>query len=223
MAALAAALLLAGAHDGQAGADESHTGDLLAVRLIGGVSSFGDTTATNAGTIVNKHSEDLVGTASIALGYDWSKKGLPFRSELEYGYRFRFDYDLRVLGGTNSDFEQNVSSHVVMANVYYDFDTDTRLTPYLGFGIGWARHVSESEQIKLIGSATESREDETDNFAWSLQAGILWRLGQDWRAEAAYRYVNLGETANGPFGDGTRVENDSYTSHDIVLGIVYAF
>ena len=220
LAAGAAALLPAHA---SADAEKPHTGDVLAVRLIGGLSDFGETDVSNGGTLIDKHSSDHVGAGSVALGYDWSRKGLPFRSELEYAYRYRFDHDLRVFGGTDSDFERDVSSHVVMANVFYDIGTGTRFTPYVGLGVGWARHVAAAEQSKLLGGPKETRDDTTDNLAWSLHAGILYRLGRDWHLEAAYRYVDFGEVSSGPFSDGTTVGTDSYTSHDLVLGILYAF
>jgi opacity protein-like surface antigen len=203
--------------------EESHSGDLLALRLIGGLSGVGDTAVNTTGTIIEKNSDDDVGAISVALGYDWSKKGMPFRSELEYSYRFRFDYDVRVSGGTDSDFENNVSTHSLMANFFYDFETGTRFTPFVGFGLGWVRNVADSEQTKLFGGAKQTREVATDNFGWSLHAGVLWRLGRDWRVEGAYRYVDLGEINVGPFGDGAIVQTASYTSHDVILGVLYAF
>ncbi|MCH7729106.1 MAG: hypothetical protein IH991_21880, partial [Planctomycetes bacterium] len=95
-----------------------------------------DVSINGSGTLSEKSGDqELLGFA-VSLGYDWSKKGLPFRSELEYTYRPRFDFDTRVRAGTDSDFENNVSSHMVTANVFYDIKTQTRSTPYIGVGIG---------------------------------------------------------------------------------------
>ena len=222
-AVLATGLVVLACERASAEADRSHSGDILAVRLIGGFSGVGKSAVNDAGTIIEKNSDDQVAVAAVALGYDWSKKGLPFRSEIEYGYRIRFDYDVRVFGGTDSDFESNVSTHTLAAHIYYDIETGTRFTPFVGVGVGWAHNVADTEQTRLIGGAKESHETATDNFTWSLHAGLHWRLGRDWRFEMAYRYTDLGEINAGPFSDGATVTIDSYTSHDVVFGILYAF
>ncbi len=204
-------------------ADLSHTGDLLTLRVIGGFSGVGDTDVVNGGTTVERNVDDLVGGASLSLGYDFSKKGLPFRGDIEYAYRVRFDYDIRIFGGTNADFENNLSTHSVLANLYYDFWTYGKFSPYVGFGLGWARNTSDVEQTKLIGGTKETREESTDNFAWALHAGVNYRLGRNWRFECAYRYSYLGDISSGTFSDGSRVSTDTFTSHDVILGVTYAF
>ncbi len=204
-------------------ADPSHSGDLLSLRGIGGFSGVGDTDVINGGTTVERNVDDLVGGFSLALGYDFSKKGLPFRGEIEYAYRVRFDYDIRIFGGTNADFENNLSTQSVLASLYYDFWQSGNYAPFVGFGLGWARNTSDVEQTKLVGGIKEKSEESTDNFAWVLHAGVNYSLGRDWRLELAYRYSYLGDVSSGTFSDGSRVSTDTYTSHDVVIGITYAF
>jgi outer membrane immunogenic protein len=221
-AVVLAMCLAGGAATALARADKSHTGDIFAFRLVGGVSAVDDV-SINSGTLSSTHDSDQVGGLALAIGYDWSKKGLPFRSEIEYTYRFRFDFDARVNGGTDSDFENDLSSHALMVNVFYDFETGSKWIPFVGAGIGWVRHVSATEQTKLLGGAKENRDDEIDNFAWSLNLGLHYKMGRDWAFEASYRYINMGEVSSGPFSDGAIFEADSYEPHDIMLGIVYRF
>ena len=42
-------------------------------------------------------------------------------------------------GGGVEDAVDNLMSHNVFANLYYDYRTDSKFTPYVGFGIGFAQ------------------------------------------------------------------------------------
>jgi opacity protein-like surface antigen len=170
-----------------------------------------------------KNDTDQVGGGGFAIGYDWRGKGLPMRSEIEYVYRFRFDFDTRVNGGTDSDFEMNISTHSVMLNVYYDYVMSGSFTPYVGVGLGWSRNSSEGIQNKLDGNARQDNDHEEDNFAWSLMLGVNWDFAQNWRFKMGYRFIHLGDIESGQFPDGGVVGAEDYTSHDVTLGITYRF
>jgi len=205
-------------------------GDYVALRLVGGVSAVdGVSDNGDSGTLEIRNDDDFVAGAGIAIGYDWSRNNLPVRTELEYTYRYRFDFDTRVnggTGGTNSGVANNLSTHTVMLNAFYDIDTGTRIKPYAGAGIGWARNVSDANHTKLNilnFCCDETREDSRDNFAWSVQAGMVYRLADDWRIELGYRYIDLGEVDGGAFTTGTLISADDYTSHDVLFSVIYRF
>ncbi len=202
-------------------ADEK-TGDYVAVRAIGGISTVDGITENASGPLTENNSDDVVAGLGIALGYDWSAKGLPFRSEIAYHHRFRFDLDLRIDDNVAGDgFENNLSTHVVLVNLFYDIDLGPDWRPFVGFGVGWARNTSDVLRTPLIAGASEQREDTSDNLAWTAGLGIAYRWSDAWRLEFAYRYIDLGTVEMGPYNNGTVIEADDYVSHDIILGVQF--
>ena len=196
-------------------------GDYVAIRLIGGVSSIGSTSANASGLQIEQDSDEVAG-AGIALGYDWSAKGLPIRSELAYHHRFRFDYNNRIIGASSTRYENNLSTHAVLVNAVYDIDIGSSWTPYAGGGVGWARHWSGIERQTPVGTV-ETRDDATDNFIWSVMAGVTYKFAENWDFEVGYRYIQLGDVNRRPFGDGVTLSGTGYTSHDLILGALYRF
>ena len=87
--------------------------------------------------------------AGLALGYRLGN----FRAEGEYLYRSSIhestdapydsatNYDPSMDPGfqTVMDGVDDVLSHNVFANLYYDFHSDSKFTPYLGIGVGFAK------------------------------------------------------------------------------------
>ena len=53
--------------------------------------------------------------------------------------------------------------------------------------------------------------------------GLRVAITDSWVGEIGYRYIDMGNIDSGTFTSGDRVVGEDYTSHDIVLGIVYLF
>ncbi len=203
---------------------DKELGDYVAIRAIGGISTVDGFSENASGPLIENNTDDLVAGIGIALGYDWAAKGLNLRSEIAYHYRFRFDFDVRIDDGVSGDgFENNLSTHVVLVNLFYDIDLGADWRPYVGVGVGWARNVSDVERTPLIAGASEQREDTSDNIAWTAGLGVAYRWSDTWRFELGYRYIDLGTVEMGPFANGTVVEAEDYVSHDIVLGVQWRF
>jgi opacity protein-like surface antigen len=201
-------------------ASSSNSGDYLSVLLIGGVSAVDDVT-TSAGTLQLRNDADEVGAMGITLGYNWAKKGLPIRSEIEYHYRARFDFDTRVLG--SAGYENQLSTHALLANVYGDYQMSDRWALFAGGGIGWAQNVSDVARVPTAGGSKTELVTRTNNFTWNLALGVIWSFAKNWDAEFRYRYIDLGEVESGPHVGGTTIRAESYTSHDLILGLTYRF
>jgi len=82
---------------------------------------------------------------SAALGFQYAKT----RTELEYR-RFDLDADEVALTGgaapaTITD-AGDITAQAIMSNVYFDFVNSSRLTPYIGVGVGGARVENELGQ-----------------------------------------------------------------------------
>ena len=186
--------------------------------------------------------------AGVALGYRLGS----FRVEGEYFYRGT-TYDGRDVAGGGSvsdDVTQDkvaqelafieggvddVLSHNFFANLYYDYRSDSKFTPYLGVGIGLARvsvayrtrwqcstdledievfdpGQGEALNQELTGVLTYDRARMSDTlFGYQALAGVDYQVSEPFTIGLKFRYAMFGE-----FED----ESD-YTSlrgHDPVIG-----
>ena len=124
-----------------------------------------------------------------------------------------------------------------MANGYIDLGTWMCLTPFIGAGVGYARHsVTGFSDVGYISDGTTgfgyaANSDFAEwKFAWAVHAGVAYNVNNNFKMELAYRYLNFGnvntsiiDCANGgcSTGGGPRAY---YTfreidSHDIKLGM----
>lgn len=128
------------------------------------------------------------------------------RAEVEYGLLNKTHNTVKAL---QSSVELQTQLQTVMANVYYDLDTGTAVTPYLGVGVGYAR-IEE----KAFDKTTE------DNLAWNIGVGVSVNLTYNVDVEAGYRY-----TAYGKIKDRTPDEyaKRNYHSQEFLLGVRYTF
>ena len=198
----------------------SNTGDYLSFLIIGGHSEVSDS-KTSSGILQVRNDFDQIGGLGVAIGYNWAKKGLPIRSEIEYHYRARFDFDTRV--ANSAGYENQLSTHSLMVNAYGDYPLSDRWALFAGGGVGWAQNVSDVDRVTLIQGPKSELVTRTNNFAWNLALGVIWSFAESWDAEFRYRYIDLGEVESGPHIDGTTITGGSYTSHDFILGITYRF
>lgn len=164
----------------------------------------------------------VIGAAAM-VGYHWSKHGLPVRTELEYTHRFQLDFDTVASGPPKVGYKTDVTSDTVMLNLYLDISTDYWWRPYLGVGLGWSRNHADSQRGDSSSLARPKSNNAVNNFAFSAAAGLRFAITSDWVGEIGYRYIDLGEIDTGAFSTGDRITADNYTSHDLVLGLVYAF
>ena len=219
--AVLSALALASTASAQSSpTSSSHSGDYLSFLMIGGASNVDDVT-TSSGTLELRNDVDEVAALGFALGYNWAKKGVPIRTEIEYHYRARFDFDTRVTG--SAGYENQLSTHSVLVNAYGDYQLNDRWAVFAGGGLGWAQNVSDVARVPTGGGAKTERVDRKNNFAWNTALGVIWSFAQNWDAEFRYRYIDLGEVESGPHSDGTIIKAQSYTSHDLIIGITYRF
>ncbi|HEY7248717.1 MAG TPA: outer membrane beta-barrel protein [Xanthobacteraceae bacterium] len=95
------------------------------------------------------------------------------------------------------------SAWVVMANAYVDLGTWWCLTPFIGAGVGAARHTIAGFTdtgfpfgFSALGFAsTANSGNNSDNkwtMAWALHAGVAYNVTNNVKIELAYRYINFG-------------------------------
>ena len=111
----------------------------------------------------------------------------------------------------------------MLVNVYGDYQMNARWALFAGGGIGWAQNVSDVARVPIGAGAKTELVTRTNNFTWNFAAGVIWSFARNWDAEFRYRYIDLGEVESGPHPGGTTIRADSYTSHDLILGLTYRF
>jgi opacity protein-like surface antigen len=122
-----------------------------------------------------------------------------------------------------------IASAVFLANGYVDLGTWYGVTPFVGAGLGFARHSLGSTFDASIGNngGGYSQPSAQTNFAWALMAGLGFNVNDRLKLEASYRYLDMGTiTGNAivcqPVGvTGCGLEQQSYklASHDLRFGM----
>lgn len=189
-------------------------------------------------TIVDGTLHDNVAGLRVAYGVQmdmpqwWGK----VRGEIEYSY----NGEAKERGSTTIDaWGQNVHlnwrektrSMGVMANAYYEFDTKTKVSPYIGAGLGWARLKTSAngEILNIIvgGTSTNipfSGSEHRNNLAWNVQAGLSYTITRNWVMDLGYRYTDLGHTKSSSVTDsGTSSAKYKIRTQEVSLGVRYHF
>jgi len=196
-------------------------GRYLGLRFIGAYAEVQDSKSTGfTGELQVNHDEDLVAGNALILGYRW--KSLPLRTEIEVGYRYRFDYDARDVGATIG-YENNLSTVTGLFNAAYEYRNSSDFTPYIGGSIGWAQNNSNVERNNINTGDIEKYQNGEHNFAWGTMIGMTWRFSKHWDLDLGYRYINLGEVDTGFSGIGTQIEAENHVSHDVLFAVNYRF
>jgi len=159
-----------------------------------------------AGSEKEKFDDNVLG-GSFAYGV----KAGDVRAELELNIRDKAEK-------TNTDdgesWKNSLENNSVMLNAYYDIDTGTKFTPYVGAGIGMAR--LKGKVAEADGSISKSE----TSFAWQVGAGVTYAMTDNVSLDAGYRYTDSGDVTIKE--DWGKAKFDS-TSHEFLLGARYAF
>ena len=122
------------------------------------------------------------------------------------------DLELNGIPQGDRDADGDIDAFIFLINGFYDIDTGTKLTPYLGGGIGFARL-----DINDLFVAGIVRGDEDDTvFAYQAAGGMAYEITEQIVADLSYRFVATSE----PEFDG--LEGD-YNSHNLVAAIRFSF
>lgn len=167
-----------------------------------------DADLTGAG-INSSLDSDLGFGISAAVGNAY---GNNWRSEAELNYR-RSNVDS--IGGSAGSGD--TSAFGLMVNGYYDFQTDTVWTPYLGAGIG-AASVSYNGVSPVGGSRIDDRDW---GFAYQGIAGVGYAINDQAQAFTEYRYVRTNDL-DFRTDSGVDVEAESGENR-IMVGLRWSF
>lgn len=164
------------------------------------------------------------GVAGLGGGYGFGN-GLRLGTELRYR-----EFDAGGLShagfGAPVSADGSVTSTTLMTNLSYDFILrSSKLRPYVKGGIGAAWNEAEADMLGLERSAgwgIYSSATDTQ-FAWSLGAGLAYPIDDCLSLTAEYQYIDLGSAETGVDINGHRMRFDDLGSHEMTLGLRYAF
>jgi opacity protein-like surface antigen len=142
-------------------------------------------------------------TISTDLGFVGGRFGVGysifgFRPELSVGYR---------MANIKDQDDQSVTSIDVIASVYYDVDTGSDITPYIGIGGGMSNVTVKEGNTKTVWA-----------LAFQGAAGIGYALTEDLTLTLGYRLTG---TMEATFEDKSKL--GMALGHNVELGIRYSF
>jgi len=199
---------------------------------------------------LGSHTDNTFG-GSIAIGYDFSKKfNVPVRTELEYAafstaeakHHQRIVFD-------DTDHEdlwnkQTYQIQTLFINAYWDINTGTKFTPYLGAGLGMGFIGTKARDWGASYNPADPYgpdRDEFDNpinkktrtnFAWNIGAGVGYDITDNWTIDAGYRFVGLGSVKsgnnreyddNGDFLGNSWFKTRNLYHHQFAIGLRFTF
>lgn len=172
---------------------------------------------------------------ALAIGYNFQPNfGAPVRTEIEYAMRSESEgeysdayYDGPVLIQTSGSMNFNVQS--VFVNMYFDIDTGTQFTPYVGGGLGVAI-IDTDGKFKVtedgVTSFDNSASNSETNFAFNLAAGVGYDVTDNFTLDLGYRYADFGEGETGNVIDVSNVSlkgEARIVAHEVLFGLRYEF
>lgn len=177
--------------------------------------------ADNSGSVNGSTDFDPGTSLAGAIGYSFGRGddfGLryldDFRVEVEF---LRQENDINDFGSVSAgngpgDSDNQTALSAFMVNAYYDYDTGTAWTPYIGGGVGAAIVDFEAS------SGGNSVVDDTDTvFAYQARAGIGYEISPSTVLSVGYRFF----ATEDPEFDGTgggRFDSE-YLSHTVEAGL----
>lgn len=151
---------------------------------------------------------------SGAVGYEFAPA---LRGEVEITHRNNDVKSIDVNGVEQIARAGHTASTAYMFNGYYDIDTGTAYTPYLGAGLGVAHVNAKSNVPGSIISVTGS----DTVFAYQAMAGLEYELDTNFGIYGEYRYFSSRKArVKDSLGGKHRVGNDV---HNFGLGLRYKF
>lgn len=157
------------------------------------------------------------------------------RGDITYDHRFESDtratnLDPGPVGGAR---RFGLESDLILANLYYDFDRDGRISPYIGIGLGAVNHRTSRGTAITCGCADTIESNDDWHVAGALMAGFSVALGRrtevsgsikdapvytersPFHLDFGYRFLYLGETKTGPLTSGGSFVTGGITIEDI--------
>lgn len=143
------------------------------------------------------------------IGY----KSNPLRYEAEYTYLHASLKGFRINDREQQGVSGDTTGNFLMANIYYDFpEMLPEVSPYLGFGIGYAYLQASLSSLGPVAPTFFSVNDSV--FAYQGTMGITYNFAENYAVNLAYRYA----ATDKPSGFGS-----IFQAHIANAGVIYRF
>jgi len=175
----------------------------------------------NPAAVATTSQGNTVGSFGAAVGVNFAKLGAPVRAEIEYDYRTDFDYNPNpnfTNAVTPTKSTNTLNTQTVLVNAFYDIDTGTKFTPFVGGGLGFAINDTSGTASLLSGASAVNYSTSNTSFAWALGGGVNYAIDTHWSVDASYRYIDLGKADFGPSG---AVLSGNVSSNELLAGLRY--
>jgi opacity protein-like surface antigen len=182
---------------------------------------------------------------ALAIGYDFSKQfDVPIRSELEYSIFSNVKAKDDRFAPTDPDWReittQTFGIQTLFMNAYWDINTGTPFTPYIGAGLGMAfvgtKYTGLAFDVNDPESAWVSHDvgkKTRTNFAWNIGAGLGYDINEYLTLDLGYRFASLGSVKSGrelQIEDGVQSTNiwdyadsKNLRMHQVMAGLRFTF
>jgi len=121
-----------------------------------------------------------------------------------------------------ANYKFGLQSTVGLFNLYYDFDSRSRFTPYIGVGLGWAYLKTTSGTAESCGCTATIGSGSEWNVAGALMAGFAFTVRDRMHLDAGYRFLYLGEVKTGAVTGGFNaggISVEDIHAHEFRLGM----
>lgn len=154
---------------------------------------------------------------AFVVGGGFGFKERWFRADLtvDYGTQSRY-LGSSALGAPY--FAVKIDSVTGLVNGYVDLGTWSRVTPYVGAGVG-ASVVRAIDFNTPIGNVAPNAS--LLNFAWAVMAGIGVTMTPNVVLDAGYRYLSIGDAKSGQPNFGPSLSTERISGHEVRLGARY--
>ncbi len=182
-----------------------------------GASWPGDVSATDVTTPTANYSftdHHLGGfSAETGLGYDFGS----IRAEITYAYD-----SSKVMGYTDPNGEWtyspegSVNKNSVFASAYWDINTNSRFSPYIGAGIGYSNLSVSQTGENLNGFQIDYAPYSAGAFAYQFKAGLSYLLSKS--SEVFGEGIYRGMTGYSATDQGTTYNYNNFNSWGFLIG-----
>lgn len=188
------------------------------VDLFAGIGETDDTSFGVLGTSRIETEFDSNFNYGVSFGYafdnQWRIEGELFRREA--------DVDTHNLdnGGPIAGSFGEGNSVSIFANLFYDFDNESRVTPYLGFGVGTVN--VDYADFGVPGLA--ALDDDDDVLGYQFAAGIAVEINEAWSFRTDLRWLEAEDAElTSSVATGSTSSDVSYSAYDMTVGFRYRF
>jgi len=172
-----------------------------------------------------KFGTDDGGGIQVGLGYDFGN----VRTDVTYS---QTSYDVTAVSGTKGansltsteitgDKDADVST--LLFNAYWDFENNSKFTPYLGGGIGSSDIEGVNFTATYRGETSDFNAQERDAFTWKGIFGLNFEVTNDVSLFAEGTYTEISQFHSLGGSDTIHLEYDPLTAWGGTVGLRYTF